>query len=83
MFRRQTLDGVHIGEVKQESGDWHIAGNSGYALIVTGSGATMTDAIDRAYQNVRNIMIPNMFYRSDIGQRWTHDSDLLISWGYV
>jgi phosphoribosylamine-glycine ligase len=83
LFRRQALDGIHIGEVKQEDGDWHIAGNSGYALVVTGSGATMSDAIEEAYQNVKNIMIPNMFYRSDIGQRWTHDSDMLISWGYI
>jgi len=83
LFKRQSLDGIHIGEVKLEEGDWHIAGNSGYALVVTGSGASMSDAIDRAYQNVRNIMIPNMFYRSDIGQRWTHDSDLLLSWGYI
>ena len=83
LFKRQTMDGIHIGEVKQENGDWHIAGNSGYALIVTGSGATMTDAIEEAYKNVKNIMIPNMFYRSDIGQRWTHDSDMLISWGYI
>ncbi len=83
LFRRQNLDGVHIGEVKLEEGDWHIAGRSGYALVVTGSGATMSDAIRVAYQNVRNVMIPNMFYRSDIGQRWTHDSDLLLSWGYL
>jgi len=83
LFRRQSLDGIHIGEVKLEEGDWHIAGNSGYALVVTGSGATMSDAIDRAYQNVKNVMIPNMFYRNDIGRRWTHDSDMLISWGYV
>ena len=83
LFRRQALDGIHIGEIKLEEGDWHIAGNSGYALVVTGSGATMTDAIERAYQNVRNVMIPNMFYRSDIGQRWTHDSDMLLSWGYI
>ena len=83
LFKRQALDGIHIGEVKQENGDWRIAGNSGYALIVTGSGATMTDAVEKAYLNVRNVMIPNMFYRSDIGQRWTHDSDMLISWGYI
>ena len=83
LFRRQTLDGIHIGEVKQENGDWHIAGNSGYALIITGSGATMADAIDKAYQNVKNVMIPNMFYRSDIGQRWSQDSAKLISWGYL
>ncbi|MDV3277384.1 MAG: hypothetical protein LYZ69_02815 [Nitrososphaerales archaeon] len=83
LFRRQSLDGIHIGEVKLEEGDWHIAGNSGYALVVTGSGATMSDAIRQAYQNVRNVMIPNMFYRTDIGQRWTHDSDKLLSWGYL
>ena len=83
LFKRQTLDGIHIGEVKLEEGDWHIAGNSGYALVVTGSGATMSDAIDKAYQSVKNVMIPNMFYRSDIGQRWTHDSDMLLSWGYI
>ena len=83
LFRRQGLDGVHIGEVKTEAGDWHIAGKSGYALVVTGSGATVGDAIEKAYQNVSNIMIPNMFYRSDIGQRWTRDSDRLLSWGYI
>jgi phosphoribosylamine-glycine ligase len=83
LFRRQGLEGIHIGEVKMEEGDWHIAGRSGYALVVTGSGATMADAIRSAYQNVKNVMIPNMFYRTDIGQRWTHDSDLLLSWGYL
>jgi hypothetical protein len=83
LFRRQSLEGVHIGEVKLEEGDWHIAGRSGYALVVTGSGATMADAIDRAYQNVKNVMIPNMFYRTDIGQRWYRDSDMLLSWGYI
>jgi phosphoribosylamine-glycine ligase len=83
LFKRQNLDGIHIGEVKQENGDWHIAGNSGYALVVTASGATMSDAIEKAYQNVSNVMIPNMFYRSDIGRRWSQDSDKLLSWGYI
>ena len=83
LFRRQSLDGIHIGEVKLEEGDWHIAGKSGYALVITGSGATMLDAIEKAYQNVKNVMIPNMFYRTDIGQRWARDSDMLLSWGYV
>ncbi len=83
LFRRQSLEGIHIGEVKLEEGDWHIAGNSGYALVVTGSGPTMADAIADAYKNVKNVMIPNMFYRNDIGQRWTRDSDMLLSWGYV
>ncbi|HXW36543.1 MAG TPA: hypothetical protein VEJ36_01375 [Nitrososphaerales archaeon] len=83
LFRKQNLDGVHIGEVKLEEGDWHIAGTSGYALVITGSGPTVADAIRETYQRVRNVMIPNMFYRDDIGQRWIHDSDMLLSWGYL
>lgn len=83
LFKRQSISGVHIGDVKKEGDDWFIAGQSGWALIITGSGATMSDAIKNVYQNVSNVMIPNMFYRSDIGQRWFKDSDMLLSWSYL
>ena len=82
LFKHQNPDGIHIGEVKRIENEWYIAGESGYALIVTGAGATMSEAIQKAYQNVKNIMMPNMFYRSDIGQRWFRDCDMLLSWGY-
>ena len=83
LFRKPNLNGVHIGEVKLVEGDWHVAGRSGYALVITGSGPSMLDAINSAYQAVKNVMIPNMFYRDDIGQRWFRDVDLLLSWGYL
>lgn len=83
LFRRQNRDGVHIGEVKRIGEEWYIAGQSGYALIITASGAAMSDAIRNVYQRVNNVMIPNMFYRSDIGQRWSRDSDMLLSWGHL
>ncbi len=83
LFKKQNPSGIHIGEVKLEEGDWHIAGRSGYALVVTGSGPSMSEAISDAYENVKNVMIPNMFYRDDIGQRWFTDVDMLLSWGYV
>ncbi len=82
LFKHQSLDGIHIGEVKRIGNDWYIAGESGYALVVTGSGPSMSEAIQKTYQNVKNVMMPNMFYRSDIGQRWFRDSDMLLSWGY-
>ncbi len=81
-FKHQNPDGIHICETKRIEGEWYIAGESGYALVVTGSGQTMAEAIQKAYQNVKNVMLPNMFYRSDIGQRWFRDSDMLLSWGY-
>ena len=30
-----------------------------------------------------NILIPNMFYRTDIGEKWPQDSDRLQTWGYL
>lgn len=83
LFNKPDLTGVHLGEVKREGNDWHIAGRSGYSLVVTGSGDTTEEARAVAYKRVANIMIPNMFYRTDIGSRWVRDSDLLLSFGYM
>lgn len=83
IFKKENLDGVHIGDVKIEDGDWHLAGESGYVLVVTGSGTTMEEAGKQAYSRVRNILIQNMFYRTDIGARWYQDSDKLLTWGYM
>jgi len=83
LFKTQNLDGIHLGEVKMEGNDWRIAGRSGYSLVVTGSGNTTEEARAQAYKRVANIMIPNMFYRTDIGSRWVRDSDLLLSYGYL
>jgi phosphoribosylamine-glycine ligase len=83
LFKKNNTDGVHLGEVKKVENDWRVAGRSGYCLVVTGSGLTMEDARNQAYNRVSNIMIPNMFYRTDIGKRWTRDSDLLQSSGFL
>jgi len=83
LLKTQNLDGIHLGEVKMEGNDWRIAGRSGYSLVVTGSGNTTEEARAQAYRRVANIMIPNMFYRTDIGGRWVRDSDLLLSYGYL
>jgi len=83
LFKAQNLEGIHLGEVKMEGSDWRIAGRSGYSLVVTGSGSTTEDARTLAYKRVANIMIPNMFYRTDIGSGWGKDSDLLLSYGYL
>jgi len=83
LFKKRNTEGVHLGEVKRDDSDWRVAGRSGYSLVVTGSGNTTEDARIQAYSRVSNIMIPNMFYRTDIGIRWTRDSDLLLSAGYL
>lgn len=83
LFKKPNLDGVHLGDVKLVDGAWRIAGQTGYALVVSGSGTTMEDARRQAYGRIDNIILQNMFYRTDIGLRWNTDSDRLQSWGYL
>ncbi len=83
IFTKPGMDGVHLGDVKLEEGDWKITGRDGYALVITGSGPTMEEAHKEAYSRVKTIIIPNMFYRTDIGFRWRHEGDLLHTWGLL
>jgi phosphoribosylamine--glycine ligase len=84
LWRREMTEGIHPGDIrKNDAGDWLLTGSSGYALVVTGTASTMIDAKREAYGRVKNIVIPNMFYRTDISDRWARDGDLLQSWGYL
>ena len=83
LFKKPNMEGIHPGDVKLVEEDWTLAGNSGYALVITGSGSTMEEARKQAYTRMKNIMLPNMFYRTDIGVRWYFDSDKLQTWGYL
>jgi phosphoribosylamine--glycine ligase len=85
LFKNNNPDwnGIHLGDVKMVDGKLRIAGQSGYAFVITGSGNTVEDARQQAYNRIKNIRLQNMFYRLDIGERWLNDSDLLQSWGYL
>ncbi len=81
-FKKPT-EGVHIEDVKLVNGEWLVTGTAGGALIVVGTGSTMSQAIRQAYNRIRNINIPHMYYRDDIGERWFEDSDRLHAWGFL
>ena len=84
LWRRELPEGVHPCDIRRTAeGDWLLTGSSGYALVVTGTASTMVDARREAYNRVKAVLIPNMFYRTDIGERWVRDGDLLRSWGYI
>jgi phosphoribosylamine--glycine ligase len=83
IFRRPFNDGIHIEDVKMVNGEWLITGHSGVVLVVTGMGISVKQAQSQAYQRIKNILIPNMYYRTDIGDRWFEDHDKLHAWGYL
>jgi phosphoribosylamine--glycine ligase len=76
-------DGVHFEDVKLVNGEWVVTGTVGVVLVVCGSGQTMKQAQKQAYSRIKNITIPHMYYRKDIGDRWFDDGDRLHTWGYL
>jgi phosphoribosylamine--glycine ligase len=84
LFKTKSREGFHLEDVKLVNGEWLVTGTSGVVLIVCGTGPSMRHAQKQAYNRVRNVMIPNMYYREDIGDRWIEeDSDRLHAWGYL
>ncbi|NNF67305.1 MAG: phosphoribosylamine--glycine ligase, partial [Gammaproteobacteria bacterium] len=83
IFRKPNRDGIHIEDIREVNGEWLITGSSGVVLIATGTGLSVKQAQAQVYQRIKNILIPNMYYRKDIGDRWFEDHDKLHAWGYL
>jgi phosphoribosylamine--glycine ligase len=84
VFQTASRDGIHLEDTKKVDGQWRVAGESGMPLVVTGKGETMQNARRQAYERVDDIVIPNLYYRDDIGERWiSGDGDRLQAWGYL
>ena len=83
IFKKKNYDGIHLGDVKKNNDIWSVAGDSGYVLVVTGSGVMVEEARKQAYARISNIVLQNMYYRTDIGLKWLRDSDRLHTWGYL
>ncbi|MEK6934496.1 MAG: phosphoribosylglycinamide synthetase C domain-containing protein [Nanoarchaeota archaeon] len=83
VFFKKPVEGVHIEDVKKVNDEWIVTGTSGVVLIVCGTGQSMKQAQNQVYSRIKNIKIPHMYYRDDIGDRWYEDSDKLHNWGYL
>ena len=82
-FKRPSREGIHIEDLKEVNGQWMITGSSGVTLVACGTGSTLKQAQSQAYNRISNLIIPNCYYRTDIGDRWAEDSDRLHNWGYL
>ncbi|MBI5135506.1 phosphoribosylamine--glycine ligase [Candidatus Uhrbacteria bacterium] len=80
---KNPTEGIHIEDVKLVNGEWVVTGTSGVVMVVCGQGQTMRQAQTQAYNRIKHINIPHMYYRTDIGDRWYEDSDRLHTWGYL
>ena len=83
LFKKRDRSGIHIEDVKVINGQWFVAGDCGVVLVVVGTGQTVRQAQKEAYKRIANVMIPGMYYRTDVGNRWFEDCDKLHTWGYL
>ncbi len=83
IFKKDMKDGLHPMHLKKINEEWLITGDTGIAVVVSGTGLTMKDAQKNMYNRVHNIIVNNSYYRTDIGDRWHDDSDKLWSWGLL
>jgi phosphoribosylamine--glycine ligase len=84
VFQTESREGIHLEDTKQVDGQWRIAGENGMPIVVTGNGETMQAARKQTYHRIDQIVMPDMYYRDDIGERWSDgDGDRLQAWGYL
>ncbi len=75
---------IRFAEVEMVDGSMITSGASGYIGVATGKGETVKEATDDAYRLAAHVVIPNMRYRLDIGERVrTRDWQVLKSLGWL
>jgi phosphoribosylamine--glycine ligase len=75
---------LHYGEVRLEGDELVTAGQVGYVMVVTGVGASVEEARRVALARVTKVVVPNMRYRRDIGERLIReDHARLIELGWL
>jgi len=82
-LRNTSFEEVSICEQKNET-KYVIMSTSGYIAHVAGIGKTVREAREKTYATLEKIIIPKMFYRTDIGLKFmTGDHKKLKSLGWI
>lgn len=92
-FHRQPTEDdwnhLHPEELSLRRGEdgepeYVIAGDTGYLLHVSAFGDDIDAAGGKLYSRLGNIVVPRMFYRTDLGKRFVErDRTLLERWGWL
>jgi len=84
----EDMSHVHFEEVSvrknSKEAQFFVSSKTGFVLHITGMGKTVSEARKNTYTLVENVVIPKMFYRTDIGLRFMErDEERLKNWGWI
>ncbi|MBG9390178.1 phosphoribosylamine--glycine ligase [Caenimonas aquaedulcis] len=80
----EDLQQLHFAEVARVHGQLVTSGSCGYVGVATGVGSTVQEANAHALRIARGVVVPNLRYRTDIGERVArHDLQQLSQWGWL
>ncbi len=84
--KEEDHEHIHFEEISYNPSKkrYYISDTRGYILYVTGVSASLKNTQKEVYGMIKNIYIPKMFYRSDIGDSFLNENqDKLKKWGYL
>lgn len=86
---KDTMDHIHFEEVSKrinskDKEEYYISSNKGYVLHVSHIAETVELAREKVYKLIEQIIIPKMFYRTDIGLKFaTEDYKKLKDFDWI
>jgi phosphoribosylamine--glycine ligase len=88
LYKKSKFKHIHFEDVSlkisNKKKQYYISDDRGYVLYVTSIGKTVEEARGKAYDLLKKIHIPKMFYRNDIGLKFMmEDRKKLKKWGYL
>jgi len=69
---------LHLGEVARSGSQLLTAGSVGYVMVATGAGHDVPAARRAAYSTAAGVVVPNLRYRLDIGERFLREDRALL-----
>lgn len=85
---QEDMNHIHFEEISKRKNKkrdhYYISSKTGFVLHVTGMGKTVEEAREKTYGLIKKIIIPKMFYRTDIGEKFIQeDRKKLKEWGWI